>query len=100
MSKPVVDKYIDVPFEVLAKLITVSELRMIQNRWEILNLLLDGLSIRKVALAAHVGTDTVMRTAKMLEHEDLRIELIKIRTGIISQTQHNPWMFGTSKSEE
>lgn len=100
MSKPVGDKYIDVPIEVINKLLTVSEFRMIQNRWEILNLLLDGLSVRKVAETAHVGTDTVMRASKMLEIEELRTELVKIRTGLIPNAQHNPWMFGTSKSEE
>ncbi len=100
MSKPLEDKFVEVPFEILSKLLTVSELRMIQNRWEILNLLLDGLSIRKVAEAVHVGTDTVMRTSKMLENEELRNELVKIRTGGRETVTHNPWMFGTSKNEE
>jgi uncharacterized protein YerC len=100
MSKPVGEKNVVVPIDVLAKLLTTSEMRMIQNRWEILNLLLDGLSIRKVAEEAHVGTDTVMRTSKMLENEDLRNTLVLIRTGGTKETQRNQWMFGTSKNEE
>lgn len=100
MSKPLDEKDVVVPIEVLSKLLTSSEMRMIQNRWEILNLLLDGLSIRNVAEKAHVGTDTVMRTSKMLENEDLRNTLVLIRTGATQETRRNQWMFGTSRSEE
>ena len=100
MSKPLEDKFINVPLEVLEKLLTPSELRMIQNRWEILNLLLDGLSIRKVATEAHVGTDTVMRTARMLENESLRTALVAIRTSPQKESSTNPWVIGSSQDEE
>lgn len=99
MSKPVDDKVVDVPLDVLAKLLTVSELRMIQNRWEILNLLLDGLSIRKVAEQVHVGTDTVMRASRMLENEELRNALVALRTSTKQEQKHTAWMFGTSRDE-
>ncbi len=100
MSKPLDDKFINVPIEVLENLLTPSELRMIQNRWEILNLLLDGLSIRKVAKEAHVGTDTVMRTSRMLEDESLRKALVSIRTKPQQPELVNPWVIGSSQEEE
>ena len=99
MTKPVDDKFIDVPIEVLVQLLTPSELRMVQNRWEILNLLLDGLSIRAVAAHVHVGTDTVMRTSRMLENEELRKVLVSIRTSSKQETNSSPWIFGSSKDE-
>ena len=100
MTKPVDDKFIDVPVEVLVQLLTTSELRMVQNRWEILNLLLDGLSIRQVAAHVHVGTDTVMRTSRMLENEELRKVLVSIRTSSRQERSSSAWVFGSSGEEK
>ncbi len=100
MTKPVEDKSVDVPTELFAQLLTDSELRMVQNRWEILNLLLDGLSIRQVATLVHVGTDTVMRTSRMLENEELRKSIVSIRTGMKQELKSNPWVIGSSTEDE
>jgi Trp operon repressor len=101
MSKPTEDKFITMPLEIISKMLTPSEMRMLQNRWEILNLLIDGLSIRNVAKEVHVGTDTVMRTSRMLENEDLRNALVQLRRDPeIRQISQNPWVIGKSRDEE
>lgn len=99
MTKPTGDKFVDVPIDLISQLLTSSELRMVQNRWEILNLLLDGLSIRQVSSLVHVGTDTVMRTSKMLENEALRKAIVSIRANIKKDTSLNPWVIGSSGEE-
>lgn len=101
MSKPTEDKFLTIPTEIISKMLTPSELRMLQNRWEILNLLIDGLSIRNVAKQVHVGTDTVMRTSKMLENQELRDALLQLRRNPEQQSsEQNPWVIGKSREEE
>lgn len=87
MAKPLKDKNISIPDEVLAKLLTPSEMRMLRNRWQIMQCLEDGLSIRKVAERVKVGTDTVVRVSKLME-KNPKAKKIKTQT---------PWIFGKSE---
>ena len=93
MSKPKKDTNIEIPDNFLKHILTSSEIRMLKNRWQIIQLLKDGFSIRKVAKQVKVGTDTVVRVARMLEKSYLRKLLNKERDTrqIKSQT---PWIFG------
>lgn len=96
MSKPRIDKNIQIPDSILKQLLTPSELRMLKNRFYIVNLLKEGLSIRKIAQKVKVGTDTVVRVARMLEKGNLTKALIgekKFEREIKSST---PWIFGKS----
>lgn len=90
MSKPKNDSKIQIPDEVLRKLLTLSEIRMLKNRWQIIKLLEEGLSIRKIAAELKVGTDTVVRTIRMVE----RNNIINKRNKKIKTT--TPWIFGKS----
>lgn len=67
MSKPLKDKIIEIPDNVLKDLLTASEIRMLNNRWQIIQLLEEGFSIRRIAEKVEVGTDTVVRAARMIE---------------------------------
>ncbi len=92
MAKPKQDKTIEIPQHILMYLLTVSELRMLKNRWQIIQYLEEGLSIRQIAKRAKVGTDTVVRVARMLETGNLRKLLGKSQ---IKKTKTNtPWIFG------
>lgn len=91
MAKPKKDKNIDIPEHILKQLLTASEVRMLRNRWQIIKLLEEGLSIRKVAAQVKVGTDTVVRVARMLEKSNLRKALDKKDRQFKTQT---PWIFG------
>lgn len=94
MSKPKKDINIQIPEEMLRLLLTSSEKRMLKNRFQIVNLLEEGLSIRKIAAEIKVGTDTVVRVARMLEKGELRKVLDKkLNRKIRSNT---PWIFGKS----
>lgn len=98
MSKPKRDQNIQIPTDVLKQLLTPSEIRMLKNRWQIINLLENGLSIRKIAAQVKVGTDTVVRTIRMVEKNNILSKSTKHRkrgfpSGIKSQT---PWIFGKS----
>ncbi len=84
MSKPRQDKNIQIPADVLKDLLTSSEWRMLKNRYQIINLLEEGLSIRKVAEKIGVGTDTVVRVSRMIERRQ-PTKSIKTST---------PWIFG------
>ena len=92
MAKPKVEKNIKVPTELFEHLLTPSEVRMLKNRWQILNLLEDGLSIRSIAQQIKVGTDTVVRVARMVERKNLRKFLKKD-----TFTTRTPWIFGKSE---
>ena len=87
MSKPKADRNIKIPQEVLRKLLTASETRMLNNRYKIMNLLNEDLSIRKIAERLKVGTDTVSRVARMIEKFP-KVKRIKSKT---------PWIFGKSE---
>ncbi len=94
MSKPLKEKNINIPNEVLKDLLTSSEVRMLKNRWQIINLLEDGLSIRKIALQVKVGTDTVVRTIRMVERNNILGNKKKSVRKLRSST---PWIFGKSE---
>ena len=93
MTKPVKDKSVSIPNEILKDLLTSSEIRMLKNRWQIINLLENGLSIRKIASLVKVGTDTVVRTIRMVEKNNILSSLKKETKKIKSST---PWIFGKS----
>lgn len=92
MAKPLNNKNLQIPDNILKKLLTPSEVRMLKNRFHILNLLKEGLSIRAIAQKAKVGTDTVVRTVRLIENTDL--------TGVNSTKRKfktsTPWIFGKS----
>lgn len=94
MAKPKLDKNISIPDNVLAKLLTSSEVRMLKNRWQIIQHLEDGLSIRKVAKQVKVGTDTVVRVARMLEKSNLQKLLDKDKKQLRKIKSSTPWIFG------
>lgn len=86
MSKPKFTKNIKIPTDILKDLLTTSEWRMLKNRFQIMNLLEKGYSIRKIARAVNVGTDTVVRVSSMLKRHP-KIEQLKTETS---------WIFGKS----
>lgn len=89
MSKPTQDKNVTVPDSVLRDLLTPSEIRMLKNRWQIIQLLNLGKTIRAISTEVSVGTDTVVRVAKMLDGGSLK-------TRFKSQLNQKsiPWIFG------
>ncbi len=97
MSKPKEEKKIEVPLNVLAKLLTPSEIRMLKNRWHIINLLDDGLTIRQAAAQAKVGTDTVVRVARMAEKSEVRKEVDKELNTHRKIRTNTPWIFGKNE---
>lgn len=97
MSKSRLDKNIDIPDNILKKLLTPSELRMLKNRWQIVQLLEKGLTIRKIAETAKVGTDTVVRVAKMLEKVSFRKALGQQKRVNRKIKTKTPWIFGKSE---
>lgn len=99
MSKPKKDlpagrqvKIIDIPTEILVQLLTPSEIRMLKNRWQIVKLLNEGLSIRQIAEQVGVGTDTVVRVTRLIEKNNFR----KLAKSQITQTSPTSWVFGKS----
>ena len=92
MSKPQAERVVNVPDELLKELLTPSEWRMVKQRFLIINLLEEGLSIRKIAAQAKVGTDTVVRVARMVEKKSLR-KLLNQKAERKIKT-NTPWIFG------
>lgn len=92
MSKPKIDKKINIPDQLLKQLLTASELRMLKNRFLIVKGLEEGLTIRKIAEKIKVGTDTVVRVSKMLESGDLQTKLSKVSK--LPFKTKTPWIFG------
>lgn len=80
------------PDELLKELLTPSEWRMVKQRFLIINLLEEGLSIRKIAAQVSVGTDTVVRVARMAEKKSLRNVLSQKSERKIKTS--TPWIFG------
>ncbi len=91
MSKPQREKNIEIPGDILKQLLTPSEIRMLKNRWQIINLLEQGLSIRKIASQVKVGTDTVVRTIRMVEKSS---SLSKPKKTVKKIQSSTPWIFG------
>ena len=88
MSKPKEDKNINLPDELLKDLLTPSEIRMLKNRWLIIQHLKNGLSIRAIAEKVKVGTDTVVRVSRMLEKNN------NLKSPSSKNPNKNPWVFG------
>lgn len=91
MSKPKIDRSVNVPDNLIRDLLTDSELRMVKQRFSILNLLREGLSIRSIAKEVGVGTDTVVRIIRMAEKRDLKGNDRSKKKGKI------PWVFGKTE---
>lgn len=96
MSKPFKDKNIIIPENIMVKLLTPSELKMLRNRWQIIQLLETGFSIRKVAKLAKVGTDTVVRVSKMMKENKLHEYLSNAAPQAVKIQTQTPWVFGKS----
>ncbi len=96
MAKPKIDKKIQIPNHFILELLTPSETRMLKNRWQIINLLEDGLSIRNIAKEVKVGTDTVVRVARMIEKGSLRRLLDREVNHAKKVKSDTPWIFGKS----
>lgn len=97
MSKPKLklkDK-LDIPTILVTELLTPSEIRMLKNRWRMVSLLEEGLSIRQIAKEVKVGTDTVVRVARMMEKTNLR-KLLDEVLGKRKFKTRTPWIFGKS----
>lgn len=97
MSKPTVAKDINIPDHILRQLLTPSELRMLKNRWQIVNRLEEGLPIRKIAEEVKVGSDTVVRVSKMMQSETLQKVLDKEKRGLRKIKTATPWIFGKTE---
>ena len=97
MSKPKIDKNIIVPENILYSLLTPSEVRMLKNRWQIVNALEIGLPVRKIAEQVKVGTDTVVRVSKMMQSGELQKILDKEKKGLKKFKTPTPWIFGKTE---
>lgn len=95
MAKPKTSKNVDIPDNVLKSLLTPSEQRMLKNRFAIIGLLEDGLSIRNIAEQLGVGTDTVVRVSRMMEKGDLK-KFVGFKKTKLSFKTRTPWIFGKS----
>lgn len=95
MSKPKLERKIDIPSNIVKDLLTPSEVRMVKQRLHIINLLDEGLSVRAVADRAKVGTDTVVRVSRM-KNRSLNIQ--KFLGKSPTPVSPNKWVFG--KAEE
>ena len=95
VSKPKIDRKEQIPNRLILELLTSSEIRMIKNRWQIVNLLENGLSIRSIAGEVKVGTDTVVRVARMLEKVNFR-KLMGDERKVRKIKSNTPWIFGKS----
>lgn len=96
MSKPKIDLQvkINIPAEAILNLLTPSEIRMLKNRWQIAGLLDEGLSIRNIAKQVKVGTDTVVRVARIIDKEGIRKVLNQTKR--LPFKTNTPWIFGKS----
>ncbi len=95
MSKPRIDRNIDIPDFLIKDLLTPSEKRMVKQRLLIIRLLEEGLSIRGIAEQARVGTDTVVRVSRMLEANPKIREYLRKPQNLASK-----WVFGQIGTEK
>lgn len=70
---------------------------MLKNRWQIIQLLEEGLTIRKISAKVKVGTDTVVRVARMMERGKLQKILDKEKGAERKIKTNTPWIFGKSE---
>jgi uncharacterized protein YerC len=97
MSKPQDKKEIQIPQELLKELLTDSEWRMLEQRFQIIKLIVQGESVRKIATKVGVGTDTVMRMTRKLEKNEVLKKAFLEREPSPAQSK---WVFGQISSEE
>jgi transposase len=99
MTKPTDEKNVEVPLGMMKDLLTDSELRMIQQRFQILNLVEEGKSIRSIALEVGVGTDTVVRLIRLAERKGLtkNIRPSRKKSSSSSSSSRTSWIFGKSE---
>lgn len=93
MSKPTKDSATQVPEELLKVLLTDSELRLIKQRYLIIRLRQQNLSIRAISKKLGVGTDTVVRVLKNAKKN-------KLLPAVQSRVASSKWVFGQVRSEE
>ncbi|KKQ67393.1 MAG: hypothetical protein US86_C0001G0320 [Candidatus Daviesbacteria bacterium GW2011_GWA2_38_24] len=95
MSKPKVDRKLNIPLEVVKELLTESEWRMVEQRALIISFLGEGLSIRNIASKLGVGTDTVMRVSKKFRASEALKAFFKK-----PKVSSSKWIFGQVSEEE
>ncbi|MBI3485790.1 helix-turn-helix domain-containing protein [Candidatus Daviesbacteria bacterium] len=95
MSKPKKERNLNIPGILIRELLTNSELRMVKQRFLIIKLINQGLSVRKIAEQIGVGTDTVVRMIKKIESNPKIKELIQKNHPSTSK-----WIFGQVSSKE
>ena len=88
------DKNANVPLDILKELLTPSELRMVKQRFLIMNLLTGGSTVRSIAEQVGVGTDTVVRVARKLEGSVSLRQFLKK-----DDTNASKWVFGQSEEK-
>lgn len=93
MTKPKTEHPVDIPDNLIKKLLTDCEWRMVRQRFVIMNHLEEGLTIRSIAEKVKVGTDTVVRVARMAEGVGLRKNISQSK---IKKINKLPWVFGKS----
>ena len=94
MSKPKTDTESVVPEELWMELLTPSEVRMIKNRWRIIQLIREGLPVRQISEMARVGTDTVVRMSKKMQRSS-RLRRYFGNTAVPDFSSR--WVFGREK---
>ena len=99
MSKPQDDVNVKIPPELLADLLTDSEIRMVKQRLMILRLIAEGHSVRSIAEQVGVGTDTVVRMARKIESNPA-LKLAFEKTQNPKSTNSSKWVFGEVGTEE
>lgn len=70
---------------------------MLKNRWQIIQHLDEGLTIRKIAEKVKVGTDTVVRVARMMERGKVQKILDTEKGNLRKIKTSTPWIFGKSE---
>lgn len=87
------------PNEILFELLTESEVVMVKNRWRVISLLVEGVSVRKIAEEAKVGTDTVVRMSKLLRHSS-KVKSFLRGNDTSNKKSSSKWVFGKIGGEE
>lgn len=97
MAKPKQEIRIEVPDDLIKELLTDSEARMVKQRFLIIKLLENKLSIRAIAKKVGVGTDTVVRMIKKFDNSPKLKEIIRLKN---PSKINSTWIFGQSSSKE
>lgn len=101
MSKPKLEKNgLLIPTALIKELLTDSELRMVKQRFVIMNLIATGLSIRAIAKKVGVGTDTVVRISRKIESNPQLKDFLQKPKQSGQEGVSSKWVFGQVSSEE